>query len=52
MDETIDKIVVNILFFLLGRLSETSIHGLPCLVQLLTWLHVSDFRSFWNTEIW
>ena len=23
--------------------------GLPCLVQLLTWLHVSDYRNFWNT---
>ena len=24
--------------------------GLPCLVQLLTWLHVSDCCNFWNTE--
>ena len=22
----------------------------PCLVQLLTWLHVSDYRNFWKTE--
>ena len=26
--------------------------GLPCLVPLLTWLHVSDYRNFWNTERW
>ena len=24
--------------------------GLPCLVQLLTWLPVSDCSNFWNTE--
>ena len=24
--------------------------GLTCLVQLLTWLHVSDYRNFWNTD--
>ena len=23
---------------------------LPCLVQLLTWLNVSDYRNFWNTN--
>ena len=26
--------------------------GLPFLVQLLTWLHVSEYRNFWNTERW
>ena len=25
--------------------------GLPCLAQLVSWLHVSDYRNFWNTEI-
>ena len=23
---------------------------LPCLVTLLTWLHVSDYHNFWNSE--
>ena len=26
--------------------------GLPCLVPLLTWLYVSDYRHFWSTEWW
>ena len=26
--------------------------GLPCLVQLLTWLHVSDYHKIWNNERW
>ena len=26
--------------------------GLPCLVQLLTWLQVLDCHNFWNTERW
>ena len=26
--------------------------GLPCLLQLYTRLHLSDYRTFWNTERW
>ena len=26
--------------------------GLPCLVDFLTWLQVSECRIFWNTEKW
>ena len=26
--------------------------GLSCLLQLYTWLHLSDYRKFWNTERW
>ena len=26
--------------------------GFPCLLQLYTRLHSSDYRSFWNTERW
>ena len=25
---------------------------LPCLLQLLNWLHVSDYRNIWNNERW
>ena len=31
---------------------ETDRVRLPCLVQLLTWLRVSECRYFWNTERW
>ena len=24
--------------------------GLPCLVQFLTWLHMSDYHNIWNTD--
>ena len=34
-----------------SQLSKKEIN-IECLVQLLTWLHVSVYRDFWNTERW
>ena len=30
--------------------SRSDRSGLPCLVQLLSWLQVSECRNVWNTE--
>ena len=32
------------------ELLENDMKDCPCLVQLLTWFEVSDYRKFWNNE--
>ena len=34
----------------LSCLSGSEMRDLLCLLQFLTWLHLSDHRNFWNIE--
>ena len=52
LSRLIDTLFTN---FLITNIKGTNVFssdflGLPCLMQLYTRLHLSDYRKFWNTE--
>ena len=34
------------------ELSLKDMWDLPCLLHILTWLYISEYRNFWNNERW
>ena len=53
----VNFVQTGFLFFFYGQelhilYIELCYTGLPCLVQLLSWLKVSEYRNFWNIERW